>query len=56
MDDIRNQYLRDLKSKEIGVRQRAVAVYFIDKVRFCVISRVKDAEIMIPNVMFTELY
>ncbi|XP_029009585.1 DNA topoisomerase I, mitochondrial [Betta splendens] len=31
VDDIRNQYLSDLKSKEMGVRQRAVALYFIDK-------------------------
>lgn len=36
VDDIRDQYLRDLKSKEMGVRQRAVALYFIDKVRFWV--------------------
>lgn len=32
VDDIRNQYLRDLKSKEMSTRQRAVALYFIDKV------------------------
>ncbi|KAK2841958.1 hypothetical protein Q5P01_012158 [Channa striata] len=31
VDDIRNQYLHDLKSKEMGTRQRAVALYFIDK-------------------------
>uniref|UniRef100_A0A7N6B0V0 DNA topoisomerase I n=1 Tax=Anabas testudineus TaxID=64144 RepID=A0A7N6B0V0_ANATE len=31
VDGIRNQYLLDLKSKEMGVRQRAVALYFIDK-------------------------
>uniref|UniRef100_A0A3B4ZUZ4 DNA topoisomerase I n=1 Tax=Stegastes partitus TaxID=144197 RepID=A0A3B4ZUZ4_9TELE len=31
VDDIRNQYLRDLKSKEMVTRQRAVALYFIDK-------------------------
>ncbi|XP_041794346.1 DNA topoisomerase I, mitochondrial [Chelmon rostratus] len=31
VDDIRNQYLRDLKSKEMSTRQRAVALYFIDK-------------------------
>lgn len=32
VDDIRNTYLRDLKSKEMVTRQRAVALYFIDKV------------------------
>uniref|UniRef100_A0A8D0AT82 DNA topoisomerase I n=1 Tax=Sander lucioperca TaxID=283035 RepID=A0A8D0AT82_SANLU len=31
VDDIRNQYNQDLKSKEMGTRQRAVALYFIDK-------------------------
>nr|XP_046250643.1 DNA topoisomerase I, mitochondrial [Scatophagus argus] len=31
VDDIRNQYLRDLKSKQMNTRQRAVALYFIDK-------------------------
>ncbi|XP_069561447.1 DNA topoisomerase 1 [Brachyistius frenatus] len=31
VDDIRNGYLRDLKSKQMGSRQRAVALYFIDK-------------------------
>ncbi|KAF7225231.1 DNA topoisomerase I, mitochondrial isoform X2 [Nothobranchius furzeri] len=31
VDDIRDQYLRDLKSKEMVTRQRAVALYFIDK-------------------------
>nr|XP_029134147.1 DNA topoisomerase I, mitochondrial-like isoform X1 [Labrus bergylta]XP_029134148.1 DNA topoisomerase I, mitochondrial-like isoform X1 [Labrus bergylta]XP_029134149.1 DNA topoisomerase I, mitochondrial-like isoform X1 [Labrus bergylta]XP_029134150.1 DNA topoisomerase I, mitochondrial-like isoform X1 [Labrus bergylta] len=31
VDDIRNQYNKDLKSKEMVVRQRAVALYFIDK-------------------------
>ncbi|XP_071314234.1 DNA topoisomerase I, mitochondrial [Trachinotus anak] len=31
VDDIRNQYLQDLKSKQMGTRQRAVALYFIDK-------------------------
>uniref|UniRef100_A0A8D3AK23 DNA topoisomerase I n=1 Tax=Scophthalmus maximus TaxID=52904 RepID=A0A8D3AK23_SCOMX len=31
VDDIRNQYLLDLKSREMGTRQRAVALYFIDK-------------------------
>lgn len=34
VDDIRNQYLLDLKSREMGTRQRAVALYFIDKVWF----------------------
>lgn len=32
VDDIRNQYMQDLKSKHMGTRQRAVALYFIDKV------------------------
>uniref|UniRef100_UPI0037E72D7C DNA topoisomerase I, mitochondrial n=1 Tax=Semicossyphus pulcher TaxID=241346 RepID=UPI0037E72D7C len=31
VDDIRNQYHQDLKSKEMVRRQRAVALYFIDK-------------------------
>ena len=31
MDKIRDQYRDDWKSKEMKVRQRAVAVYFIDK-------------------------
>uniref|UniRef100_A0A3Q4AAV0 DNA topoisomerase I n=1 Tax=Mola mola TaxID=94237 RepID=A0A3Q4AAV0_MOLML len=31
VDDIRKQYLLDLKSKEMSLRQRAVALYFIDK-------------------------
>ncbi|CAB1417152.1 unnamed protein product [Pleuronectes platessa] len=31
VDRIRNQYLLDLKSKEMVTRQRAVALYFIDK-------------------------
>lgn len=33
VDDIRNQYNCDLKSKQMNTRQRAVALYFIDKVR-----------------------
>lgn len=33
VDRIRNQYREDWKSKEMKVRQRAVALYFIDKVR-----------------------
>lgn len=32
VDDIRYQYLQDLKSKQMVTRQRAVALYFIDKV------------------------
>lgn len=32
VEDIRNQYLQDLKSKQMVTRQRAVALYFIDKV------------------------
>ncbi|XP_030588007.1 DNA topoisomerase I, mitochondrial [Archocentrus centrarchus] len=31
VDGIRNQYLQDLKSKQMVTRQRAVALYFIDK-------------------------
>ncbi|KAM9854302.1 DNA topoisomerase I, mitochondrial [Aulostomus maculatus] len=31
VDNIRNQYHQDLKSKQMGTRQRAVALYFIDK-------------------------
>ncbi|XP_047452851.1 DNA topoisomerase I, mitochondrial [Mugil cephalus] len=31
VDGIRNQYHQDLKSKQMGTRQRAVALYFIDK-------------------------
>ncbi|KAA0715106.1 DNA topoisomerase 1 [Triplophysa tibetana] len=31
VDAIRAQYLEDLKSKQMGTRQRAVAFYFIDK-------------------------
>ena len=34
VDKIRNQYREDWKSKEMKVRQRAVALYFIDKVRY----------------------
>lgn len=34
VDDIRKQCCEELKAKEIAVRQRAVALYFIDKVRF----------------------
>lgn len=33
VDKIRNQYREDWKSKEMKVRQRAVALYFIDKVK-----------------------
>ncbi|MEQ2250952.1 DNA topoisomerase 1 [Ilyodon furcidens] len=31
VDSIRNEYLQDLKSKQMVTRQRAVALYFIDK-------------------------
>ncbi|XP_029952811.1 DNA topoisomerase I, mitochondrial [Salarias fasciatus] len=31
VDDIRNQYMKDLHSREMEKRQRAVALYFIDK-------------------------
>ena len=33
VDRIRSQYHEDWKSKEMRIRQRAVALYFIDKVR-----------------------
>ena len=33
VDNIREQYKLDWKSKEMRIRQRAVALYFIDKVR-----------------------
>lgn len=32
VDKIRQQYREDWKSKEMKIRQRAVALYFIDKV------------------------
>ena len=31
IDKIRDQYMADMKSKEMRIRQRAVALYFIDK-------------------------
>lgn len=34
VDKIRQDYREDLKSKEMRIRQRAVAMYFIDKVYF----------------------
>lgn len=34
VDRIRAQYREDWKSKEMRIRQRAVALYFIDKVKF----------------------
>ena len=34
VDSIREQYILDWKSKEMRIRQRAVALYFIDKVRW----------------------
>lgn len=37
VDRIRAQYREDWKSKEMRIRQRAVALYFIDKVR-CMMS------------------
>lgn len=33
IDKIRQDYIADWKSKEMRIRQRAVAMYFIDKVR-----------------------
>lgn len=36
VDKIRQDYREDWKSKEMRIRQRAVAMYFIDKVhRYC---------------------
>lgn len=35
VDRIRTQYRDDWKSKEMRIRQRAVALYFIDKVKKC---------------------
>ena len=40
VDNIRSQYLRDLKSREMRTRQRAVALYFIDKVCFEALCRI----------------
>ena len=34
IDKIRDNYIEDWKSKEMKIRQRAVAIYFIDKVFF----------------------
>jgi DNA topoisomerase-1 len=34
IDDIRKDYWGDMKSKEMRIRQRAVAMYLIDKVSF----------------------
>ena len=31
IEKIRDQYMADMKSKEMRIRQRAVALYFIDK-------------------------
>lgn len=31
IDDIRKQYTEDFKNREMRIRQRAVALYFIDK-------------------------
>lgn len=36
VDNIRSQYHSDLKSRQMSTRQRAVALYFIDKV--CVVT------------------
>lgn len=38
VDRIRNQYREDWKSKEMRIRQRAVALYFIDKVRCMIVE------------------
>ena len=34
IEKIREDYMADMKSKEMRVRQRAVALYFIDKLAF----------------------
>lgn len=34
IDKIRSNYIDDFKSKEMKIRQRATALYFIDKVHF----------------------
>lgn len=49
VDGIRNQYHQDLKSKEMGKRQRAVALYFIDKVWFSVIARKKNTPLLVSD-------
>lgn len=54
VDDIRNQYLRDLKSREMCERQRAVALYFIDKVWFEAFSWI-FAVSRIFIIVYTEL-
>lgn len=40
VDRIRNQYREDWRSKEMRIRQRAVALYFIDKVKTITVSNV----------------
>ena len=42
MDKIRAQYRGDWKCKEMRIRQRAVAMYFIDKVREYFIGKVTE--------------
>ena len=37
VDKIRESYRDDFKSKEMRIRQRAVAMYFIDKVSCCTV-------------------
>lgn len=58
VDKIRNQYREDWKSKEMKVRQRAVALYFIDKVRLvpqhssylsCPIRNTHDCCVSVPK-------
>lgn len=52
VDDIRNHYHQDLRSKEMGKRQRAVALYFIDKVWFWDSTqklRIKETAMIIPS-------
>lgn len=44
MDKIRETYKEDWKSKEMRIRQRAVALYFIDKVHRRISCRFKQLE------------
>lgn len=49
VDDIRYQYNQDLKSKQMSTRQRAVALYFIDKVCLFVLIPVSCSELMLTS-------
>ena len=54
VDNIRSVYINDLKSKEINIRQRSVALYLIDKVLFYY-SIIFVSDIM-PSKLFLILY